>query len=55
MIRQTAINWNDPALAIDWPAGEKIVSEKDRALPNLADVPEKDLPPYEVGSDPLVN
>lgn len=29
--------WNDPALAIDWPAGvEPILSDKDRALSGLA-------------------
>ena len=35
------IAWNDPALGIDWPVGadEAIVSERDRALPPLADLP----------------
>lgn len=35
--------WNDPALAIDWGAepGEVAISDKDRELPVLAD-----LPPY---------
>jgi dTDP-4-dehydrorhamnose 3,5-epimerase len=34
--------WNDPALAIDWPIGEEgaVVSDKDRALPLLADLPD---------------
>lgn len=30
------IRWDDPALAIDWPpAGERLVSGRDRALPTL--------------------
>jgi dTDP-4-dehydrorhamnose 3,5-epimerase len=35
------VRWNDPALAIDWPVGpnDAIVSDKDRALPLLADLP----------------
>ena len=36
------IAWDDPALAIDWrlPAGEILLSEKDRRHPKLADAPE---------------
>jgi dTDP-4-dehydrorhamnose 3,5-epimerase len=30
------VRWNDPALAIRWPAGEPLVSERDRGYPNLA-------------------
>jgi dTDP-4-dehydrorhamnose 3,5-epimerase len=30
------VRWNDPALAIRWPAGEPILSERDRAYPDLA-------------------
>jgi len=35
------VNWNDPTLGIPWPvlASEAIMSEKDRALPKLADLP----------------
>lgn len=32
-----AIRWNDPALGIDWPPGETMVSDKDAAAPLLAD------------------
>lgn len=36
------VRWDDPALGIAWPPGEKLLSAKDRALPLLADAP--DLP-----------
>lgn len=31
------IRWNDPAIGIDWPAGDMLVSDKDRKAPLLAD------------------
>ncbi|MCW5752126.1 MAG: dTDP-4-dehydrorhamnose 3,5-epimerase [Alphaproteobacteria bacterium] len=36
------IRWDDPALGIDWPVapGEAIVSDKDRGLPRLEDLPD---------------
>jgi len=34
------VRWDDPALAIAWPPGEKLLSAKDRALPLVADAPE---------------
>ncbi len=46
---ERGVAWNDPGLAIPWPipdGAEPILSEKDRALPNLCDVPEEDLPRY---------
>ena len=36
------VRWDDPAIGIVWPSGEKLLSAKDRALPLLADAP--DLP-----------
>jgi dTDP-4-dehydrorhamnose 3,5-epimerase len=30
------VRWNDPALAIRWPGGEPILSERDRSYPDLA-------------------
>jgi dTDP-4-dehydrorhamnose 3,5-epimerase len=35
----TGIRWNDPTVAIPWPAvGEPIISDRDRQLPFLADI-----------------
>jgi dTDP-4-dehydrorhamnose 3,5-epimerase len=34
------VRWDDPAIGIAWPAGEKLLSPKDRALPLLAAAPE---------------
>jgi len=34
------VRWDDPAIGIGWPPGEKLLSPKDRALPLLADAPE---------------
>jgi len=31
------VRWDDPALAIPWPLPDPVVSERDRALPLLAD------------------
>ncbi|MGH9311821.1 MAG: dTDP-4-dehydrorhamnose 3,5-epimerase [Vicinamibacterales bacterium] len=35
---ELGIIWNDPQLGIDWPDREPILSNKDAALPRLADV-----------------
>ncbi len=39
--------WSDPDLAIDWPVKTPVVSDKDRKLPCLKDLPAGRLPPYE--------
>jgi dTDP-4-dehydrorhamnose 3,5-epimerase len=41
------IRWNDPQIAIQWNMGTPIVSDKDAALPLLADVPPEQLPCFE--------
>lgn len=40
------IRWNDPALAIDWPVAEPILSDKDMRAPLLADIADDRLPVY---------
>lgn len=36
---ELAIRWNDPALRIDWPIREPLLSEKDARAPLLSDLP----------------
>lgn len=40
------IRWNDARLAIDWPVGAPLLSDKDARAPFLADVPGDRLPAY---------
>lgn len=35
---ERGVIWNDPDLALPWPAGEVVLSDKDAVLPRLADV-----------------
>jgi dTDP-4-dehydrorhamnose 3,5-epimerase len=36
----TGVRWDDPAFGIEWPeAGERLISERDRAWPDYAPVP----------------
>ena len=41
-VHDAGVLWNDPDLGIDWPVGidSAILSDKDRRLPLLADLPE---------------
>jgi dTDP-4-dehydrorhamnose 3,5-epimerase len=39
------LSWNDPAIAIDWPVAEPVLSEKDRVNRTLADLDAGDLLP----------
>jgi len=41
-----SIRWDDPAIGIDWPVSEPLLSEKDRKAHLLADVPEGRLPEH---------
>lgn len=40
------VRWDDPALAIDWPVAEPLLSDRDARAPLLADVPADRLPAY---------
>jgi dTDP-4-dehydrorhamnose 3,5-epimerase len=40
------VRWDDPAIGIDWPIGEPLLSEKDAKAPLLAEVPADRLPVY---------
>ena len=33
------VRWNDPDIGIDWPIAEPVLSEKDKNLPLLRDIP----------------
>ncbi|MDR2013076.1 MAG: dTDP-4-dehydrorhamnose 3,5-epimerase [Rhodanobacter sp.] len=43
-----AVRWNDADIAVDWPIGAPLLSEKDAGAPFLADVPRERLPVYAV-------
>jgi dTDP-4-dehydrorhamnose 3,5-epimerase len=38
--------WNDPAIGIQWPLTDPLLSDKDRKLKPLAEIPPEDLPAY---------
>lgn len=44
--KERGVRFDDPDLAIPWPTMDFIVSEKDRALPLLKDIPRSELPPF---------
>lgn len=44
-----SIAWNDPALGIEWPIANPVLSAKDAKAPLLKDIPETNLPAYQAG------
>lgn len=43
-----AVRWNDPAIGIDWPVSNPLLSDKDSKALLLADLPRDRLPEYQV-------
>jgi dTDP-4-dehydrorhamnose 3,5-epimerase len=41
-----AVRWDDPAIGIDWPISEPLLSDKDKKAPLLADIAPERLPEY---------
>ena len=41
---ERTVRWNDPALGVDWPLPDAVLSPKDAAAPLLADIPAEALP-----------
>ncbi len=41
------LRWSDETANIDWPVRNPILSDKDKSLPSLAELPEERLPRYE--------
>jgi len=44
---EDGISWQDPAIGIDWPITDPLLSERDRNLPLLADMEPDRLPVYQ--------
>ncbi|MGH7667959.1 MAG: dTDP-4-dehydrorhamnose 3,5-epimerase [Gemmatimonadaceae bacterium] len=43
---ERVLRWDDPALGVDWPVREAILSARDAAAPHLADIPTSALPTF---------
>jgi len=43
---EAGVLYSDPEIGIDWPIDTRVLSDKDRGLPRLADVPEHKLPKF---------
>jgi dTDP-4-dehydrorhamnose 3,5-epimerase len=41
---ERTIRWNDPAIGIDWPVADCIMTDRDRNAPLLADIPAEHIP-----------
>lgn len=43
---EVGVSWNDPAIGIEWPITDPVLSDKDKGLLPLVDIPADKLPPY---------
>lgn len=43
---EAGILWNDPEIGIGWPTDQPTLSEKDRNVPRLSEIPRERLPVY---------
>ena len=50
---ELTVRWDDPALGIEWPVAEPILSPKDAAAPTLAEIDAGRLPAYEAAGNVL--
>jgi dTDP-4-dehydrorhamnose 3,5-epimerase len=41
------LRWDDPAIAVEWPLSDPVLSSKDACLPFLSEIPEDLLPRYD--------
>ncbi len=48
---ECGIIWSDPAIGIDWPIEDPVLSEKDYRYPELKNISEEQLPVYSEESD----
>ena len=48
---ERSIRWNDPALGIEWPLHEIVLSERDAAAPLLSEMPRDHLPRYTASAE----
>ena len=44
---ELSVRWDDPAIGIEWPVAEPVLSAKDAAAPRLAEIAPERLPTYE--------
>lgn len=44
---ERVVRWDDPAIAVAWPADSPILAPKDAAAPTLAEIPRELLPLYD--------
>ncbi len=40
------VNWSDKTINVNWPVKAPLLSDKDKNLPNLTDIPENGFPQY---------